>query len=322
MRRALALCGLWLAAVGCAHEPPPRPRVPRPAQPLQACHAQRDPRAFALPVRPQAWLSLLVQLDLGRGGVYATHDCLGHAIRYRAPAACSGSVERQDPEPAPVPIARESVIERELGADTHAIWLVTHRFADGTGFGPVALVQREKTGLRVTALGTLRLPSERVQLERWTMRGQPVLVASGETCAADDVAGKSCQRRSHLALQRGDQLLDAPLFDADGRCLQPPDFELRRQAQRRLASGLQRSFELQAKLTHDARHIVVEERLVVRDVDPGAPLLPARELQHIELQRFIEPSHSRLVTRQPSLWTRGVESQTTRITPADAHPPP
>jgi hypothetical protein len=262
-------------------------------------------------------LTLLVRLELGRGGVFATQDCLGRRIHVEpAPDGCGGEPQ-DEASPNPTPIAEESVVERDMGNALHAVWIITHRYDGGDGYGVLALVRRDKEGLATLALGSLRMRTERVKLDHWTIQHQSLLVASGETCSATEPArpagragsSPNCQRSVRIATQRGTRLVEAPLLDPSGKCLQPPGFELARQHERTLPSGLRRRFELTANVTHDARHVVIEERLLVRDLDPSAPLLPAREVQHVETNRLIEPlPGGRLVTRQASLWSRAVEN--------------
>lgn len=305
---SIALLSILAAAVGCSQTTP----KPVTATPIKhgRCWVARDPRTFAAPLRPHTWLSLLVQLDLGHGGVYATHDCAGAAIAIHPRSACTGDVAPSGgDDPTAVPIAEESVIERDLGDSLHLIWIITHRFAGGDGYGPIALVKRERAGLETLALGTLRMRTQRVKLERWTLSGQILVVASGETCGdIRDEGGKlDCNRLLHIAFKRGDQLLDPPVMEPSGRCLQHANFELRRRHQRQLPSGLLRSFELQANVSHDGRHVVIEERLQMRDTDTGTPLAGAREAQHVDLQRIMQVEDSHLITQQPSLWNRAIE---------------
>jgi len=305
----LVLC----AAVSCSRHAKPPVAAAASAPPRQ-CYAARDPRAFAQPVRPHDWLALLVRLELGRGGVFATQDCLGRRIHVeRAPTDCAGDRDRQEDSALSLaPIAEESVVERDLGGSLHAIWIITHRYDGGDGYGVLALVRRDKSGLQTLALGSLRMRTERVRLDHWTIQNQHLVVASGESCTPASATGQSpsCQRTVHIASQRGTRLIEAPLVDPAGKCLQPAGFELAREHERSLPSGLRRRFEMTANVTHDLRNVVIEERLVVRDVDPGAPLLPPREVQHVETSRLIQPlPDGRLVTRQASLWSRAVDGQ-------------
>jgi hypothetical protein len=144
-----------------------------------------------------------------------------------------------------------------------------------------------------------------VNLELWRVQQQAVVVASGEACNHADAA-RGCRRAVRLLVRRMNTLIDAPLTDHSGRCLQQPLIELTRAQQQPLASGLQRSFELTSAVSHDARQIVVEERLVVRDSDPTMPLVPARVVQSIEANRFIRAQGGRLVSEQHPLWSRAL----------------
>jgi hypothetical protein len=313
-RCVIALVWLAFAAISCSHSAPP-PVAKKPDVKHGLCWEPRDPRTFAAPVRAHDWVSLLLRLELGHGGVFARRDCLGRTIPVEPIASCSAA----GPEgtPSSEPIAEESVLVRDLGGDRHLIWIITHRFDSGEGYGPLALVHHARDALELEALGTLRMRTERVKLEYWAIKDDRVIVASGETC--EETRGKEpgCKRSVSLRVQRGMSLVDLPLSDPDGRCLQPASFELAQKQERTLPSGLVRRFELSANVTHDARYVVIEERLLVRDTDPSAPLQPAREVQRIETNRFIQAASGRLVTRQHSLWSRAVDS--TPASPTAAH---
>jgi hypothetical protein len=294
-----SLLGLLLSAA-CASHPAPVPQHP------QRCFLTRTAAEATQPIRPNDWLKLMVQLELGRGGIFALRDCAGRTIDYRPRAICPDlrvGAER----PHPVPIAQEAVIERAVGPDERLIWIVSHRFADGEGYGPLSLVRRVADGIRVEALGSLRMRSERVRLELWQFKREAVVVASGETCGQLD-GRPHCNREVRLMVQRDQDLVDAPLSDLTGQCMQDASFELARHHRERLDSGLLRDFELSATLSHDAHYVIIEERLVVRDIDPGAPTLPPREVQRIEANRFVRADQGRLVSRQHSLWERAVSS--------------
>jgi hypothetical protein len=301
-RRLSMLCVLGALAVGCASHPAAAPVV---AHHDGLCFMPRERAAFAQPLHAQDWVKLLVQLELGQGGVFAARDCTGHPIRWepRTSGMCPGeSTELETPVPAP--IARDSVIERSLGGGNYLLWVVSHRFANGDGFGPLAFVRRLPTGIEVDALGGLRMRTERVNLERWMIRGEAVVVASGESCAHDGTEG--CQRAARLLVHKGSELLDPPLLDPSGHCLQEASIEMARRHEQTLPSGLQRSFELTSAISHDARFVVIEERLVVRDIDPNSPAMPPREVQHVEANRFVHVQGGRLFSKQHPLWARAL----------------
>ncbi|HEX4354686.1 MAG TPA: hypothetical protein VHZ95_17270 [Polyangiales bacterium] len=295
---------LALALFGCASQPKPT-AVHREG----LCFMARDRSVYAQPLHAHDWVKLLVQLELGQGGVFALRDCTGRAIEWKPSQdqVCSGETLESE-SPTPSPISRDAVFERSLGGGEYLLWIVSHHFANGDGFGPVALARRLPDGIAIEAIGDLRMRRERVNLELWTIQKKEVVVASGETCN-HDVGAESCQRAARLLVHRADALLDAPMIDPSGQCVQTASIELARRHEQTLSSGMRRSFELTSSVSHDARYVVIEERLVVRDTDPNSPLLPPREVQHIEANRFVSVQDGRLLSRQHPLWTRAL-SQT------------
>jgi hypothetical protein len=324
--RAVALMAA-LMCTGCASRARPQsPAKVAAATPAQTqtrglCFVARDANAARQPVRAHDWLSLLTKLELGRGGVFVTRDCLGRWINYLPAAQSCGRATPNEPEPKRVPVAEETVIVRDVGDDTYVVWVITHRFGDDDGFGPLAIVRRDQTGLWVEALGTLRSHMDRLKLEGWNIQKDVVIAASGESCRRTGNGQRQCERSTELLLQYGQQLISANVVDPQGRCLQPGRFELARTHQQSLGANLARNFELNADLTHDARYVVVEERLLVRDVEPGTTQAP-RVVQRVETRRLLQPWAGRLVTRQDSLWRRVVEatSATPSVGPKNLRP--
>jgi hypothetical protein len=315
----LACACVALLGAGCAKRARPpvtaraAPAAPAP-QPHGLCFVARDPNAASQPVRAHDWLSLLTKLELGRGGVFATRDCLGRWINYVPAASSCGTTPRAEVEPRRVPVAEETVVVRDLGDTSYLVWVITHRFADDDGFGPLALVRRDNDGLAVEAIGTLRSHTERLKLEGWNIQKELVIAASAESCRRAQSGQRQCERSTQLMLQYGQQLIMASVVDPQGHCLQTGSFELARSHEQPLGGGLTRNFELNADLTHDARYVVVEERLLVRDADPSAAGQPARVVQRLETRRLLQPYAGRLVTRQDSLWRRVVDSAPTTPT--------
>jgi hypothetical protein len=109
----------------------------------------------------------------------------------------------------------------------------------------------------------------------------------------------------------------APVVDPQNRCLEQAQFPLARSHERQVGAGIMRTFELSSDITHDARYVVVEERLLVRDADTRSQSQPARVVQRVETRRLLQPYAGRLVTRQDSLWKRAVDSATR--SPSAAH---
>lgn len=316
----LSACAL-LFTVGCAkRQRPPASAATAAASPEPArgmCFAPRHPNAANQPVRAHDWLSLMTRLELGRGGVFATRDCLGRWINYAPQSNACGTTAYAHSEPRRMAVAEETVVVRDLGDGSYLVWVITHRFEDGDGYGPLALARRDNSGLWVEALGVLRMHSERVKLERWNIQKEIVVSMSGERCSQAQNGQRRCERSTQLLLQHGRQLLAAPVVDPQNHCLEHGQFQLARSQERALGSGLMRTFELSADITHDSRYVVVEERLLVRDADARSQAQPARIVQRVETRRLLQPYAGRLVTRQDSLWKRALDNAA--ATPSAPH---
>jgi hypothetical protein len=318
MKRVSCWLALFAQAVwlfGCATTAPAP--VARPVVHAGVCFMARDRAALAQPVRAHEWLKLLVRLDLGRHSVVALRDCTGRVIR-PPPAATLGCRAASSSElPVPTAIGQASLIMRDVGRNEQLLWVVSHRFRNGDGFGPLALTRRVADGIEVSALGTLRMRMQRINLELWRVQRELVVVASGESCS-ESSAAHGCQRVLHLLVHRRHALLDAPLLDTKGRCVQESPIELSHWQEQSLASGLRRSYELNSAVRHDARHIVLEERLVVRDIDPAVPTQTPREVQRVEANRFVRVMGGRLISQQHPLWSRVLPQVSVSNQPAGA----
>src|SRR5262249_52660271 len=128
--RAARIALLLVLCASCGSGPKKLPGI---------CFAQR--REPGRPVTPSEWLNLIVKAKEQNGGICAQEDCTGWPIKFTpAPDNC---VVKTPPlgTPQPVPLTEESIVERMLPNDQRLIWVITHRFDNGDGFGPVALVQ-------------------------------------------------------------------------------------------------------------------------------------------------------------------------------------
>ncbi len=150
------------------------------------------------PIRPEEWLSLIVGSTDGQRTV---QECTGDPIRLPQPSeACQEALEErreedpdfeEEPPPVPVTLSADSVIERRASKSQRLIWIITHQFANGDGFGPIALVKREDTEdegtiLRVTAMGNLRARKLRVRLRIETIQVPEMAIVYGEHCPEED----------------------------------------------------------------------------------------------------------------------------------------
>jgi hypothetical protein len=255
------------------------------------------------PVTPGEWLKLVVRLRPGTQSMYADHDCTGSPIHFTpAPNNC---LVRVPPigRPRPVAITEASIVERMLPNDERLIWVMTHRFENGDGFGPVAHVRIYPNGLAVSAIGPLRLRRERVALELWKVGGQGLLMATGETCH-NRKDPTTCHRAANVLVHYGNAFLDPPITYRDGRCIDVPWIELSREDDLPLDTGWNRHFKITSSLSHDERYLVITEQVQVIDSDPNRPEIPSRQVRRIDTERFIHLDKGRLHTRQHPLWPR------------------
>jgi hypothetical protein len=291
----LTLLLVSLGASACHHKKPPEaPKL---------CFSERSKAEAARPLRGNDWIKLAVKPVIERGIVYAKQDCTGREIRWQPPPA--SCIVKSPPllNPAPAPLNEESVFERMLPGERRLVWVVTHRFTNGEGFGPVLLARILPTGLEAEAIGELRMRTERVQLELWTIQGNQVVVAGGETCVKPSDPS-TCQRAQSVLVLYQKTLAHPVLTYQDGRCIDEPWVELKRQEDLPLDSGWSRHFEITSSVSHDQRYLVITEQVVVQDADPNAPDLPPREVRRIDTDRFIHVEGPRLITRQHPLWPR------------------
>jgi hypothetical protein len=261
-------------------------------------------------LRPNEWANLLVRSY--NAGQTSSQNCVGSNIEWR-PTDRECEVHEPEDEPAPqaVPITDESVI---IGrSDTVAIkpvWVITHRFQDGDGFGPVAITERTAEGVSVRAIGTLRLPMERARLRLRETGGQRILVADGERCpseeersqaeqpaapaqgqseeGAEEAQPPTCLRSSRLLPVVGDEVRNPEVRNREGRCLGPALVHLSREHRAGLANGWERVFRLAASMEYRGGSIIVHEQVTAEDRDPRDPGRPARPFRTTDGDRVIQ----------------------------------
>jgi hypothetical protein len=296
---SIGLCSTLLLVLllgACGGDPPPRP------PPL--CFLDRG-KSFGSPppVKPEEWMRAIVKPKAVRDQVIAEHDCTGSEIKWvPPPASCIVKSPPLDP-PVPQPLSEELIFERMLPEDRRIVWIATHRFANGEGFGPVAVARILKNGIEVEAIGHMRLRMERVDMQLWQIEQNKVLIAAGEMCAKKSDAS-SCHRAINSLVMSDKALVNPPITYRSGRCIDAPWVEVKRMEDLPLETGWNRHFEITSSVTHDKRYLVITEQVRVQESDPNAPDIPPREVRRIDTERFIHVEGPRLVTRQHPLWPR------------------
>jgi hypothetical protein len=264
-------------------------------------------QSAAQPVRARDWVELITRPKALAQQIFADLDCTGHEIWWEPPDSDCVVKTPLLEAPRPTQLREGDVFERTVSADVRLVWVVTHRFANGEGFGPIAVVRIHRDGLEVEAIGALRLRTERVKLELWHIGSRAIIVASGETCSAKNDPG-SCQRAANVLIHFRKTLFSPMVSYPNGRCIDEPWIELRREEDLPLESGWNRHFELLSTISHDDRYLVISEQVVINDSEPEAPNVPPREVRRIDTQRFIHLKDARLITRQHPLWPRVLPS--------------
>jgi hypothetical protein len=284
--------------------------APRPAPKHGVCELPLpEDHGRTRPLRPSDWLGLLLVEDARRDLRMAGSLCTGERIEHTPlPADCE--VQTTDPGvPEPVPLTEASVVERMLPDNRRLIWIMTHRFPNGDGFGPIAAVTLGEHSVYVGSLGLLRLRPERVDLNLWEIGGKVVLMAAGESCT-DPQNLSTCRRAANILVFDGDHFRAVPIRRAGTHdCIDAPWVEYKREADLTLDSGWNRHMRIVASLDHDQRYVVITEQVDVTDSDPEHPDVPSRDVRRVDGQRFVHVEGAELFSRQPPLWPRIIPSQ-------------
>jgi hypothetical protein len=259
--------------------------------------------------RASDWVQVLLKTDRRGDGLYASRICTGELIEHRAlPAAC----EVQTPDPGvtdATPLTEASVIERILPEGRRLVWIMTHRFPNGDGFGPVAAATIEQGQIRVGSVGLLRLRPMRVDLELWAIGQKAVLMAAGESCK-DPQRASTCRRAANLLVFDQGRFHSAPIRRSDTHeCIDAPWVEFLREADLTLENGWNRHMKIVTNINHDQRYVVVSEQVDVADTDPAHTDVPARDVRRIDTERFIHVDGPYFYTRQSPLWPRIIPTQ-------------
>jgi len=273
-------------------------------------------------MRPDDWIQLLVISQQDGPARIAETLCTEERIEHKPlPSECE--VQTADPGvPAPVPLTEASVVERILPEGRRLIWIMTHQFPNGDGFGPIAAVTLADGKAYVGTLGLLRLRPERVDLNLWKIGRETVLMAAGERCKQPQNPN-SCRRAATLLVYDRGHFRAEPILRAGSEvCIDAPWVEYKREADLSLDNGWNRHMRIVANVDHDPRYVVITEQVDVADTDPSHPDVPPRDVRRIDTERFIHVEGGQLRTRQAPLWPRIIPTQGRLQVDDEAEPPP
>jgi len=259
-------------------------------------------------LRTEEWADLVVRSY--REGGEVSQNCVGDSLQWRATdEACDVHEPDDEPPPGAIEQTEESVIVgRSDTAARKPVWIITHHFEDGDGFGPVALTERSPEGVAVRAIGTLRMPLQRARLRLRESGGQEFVVADAERCPPEededdapdppaDVADgeetgeedeePTCIRYARILPVVGDQLMSPEVRDREGHCLGPNQVWLSREQTVGLENGWERRFRLAASMEFRGGAIIIHEQVTAEDSDPRDPGRPARLFRTTDSDRVV-----------------------------------
>jgi hypothetical protein len=256
-----------------------------------------------IPATARDWLKLVVQTQVTNEGYVAEYTCMGEPIEPQPPPLNCQVQSGYIGTPKPVPLVESSVIESRLSGGRSIVWIVTHRYPNGDGFGPIAITRNEGNRLVVGVLGQMRLRTTRVELSVWDIQGRSVLVGQGESCR-DEAKPDSCKRAANILVYTAQHLLTVPISDPQGQCIDEPWVELHMETDKDLENGWNRHFEINTTVGHDDRYVVLTEGVKVDDSDPNNPDVPSRTVREVNTERFLHVEGPRLVSKQQPLWPK------------------
>ncbi|HYO93114.1 MAG TPA: hypothetical protein VER33_01330 [Polyangiaceae bacterium] len=228
------------------------------------------------------WSLILPSFDPASGSVdRSAPDCAGRLLLDRpellqAEGARTGSISTK-PEDAVVTAAPNGF---------RIVWLRTHRFADGTAAGPLALVRPKEGYAEVYATGLYRgnSKSSRFVLER--MGPRIVITATDEGCAGVK-PNEDCETSFAVFLMHAGRLAPAAHFPLD---------RIHYGAAPGVSGTVQ--YRLTATPVFHKQSIRVVEQVVVRDVNQG----PIRKS---DLERVFKLNErGNLIPTADSLWSQ------------------
>jgi len=223
----------------------------------------------------------------------------------------AGECREPGPEPLALqPSARltdEDLVLQTVDANLRLVWVITRRFSNGEGLGPIGLVERTEEGFVVRALGSLRAYPRQAELRLERAGDVTVLFAEGEACTRE--LEPVCRRMVRVLPLRQGRFFAEGVVSSAGTCLGPTWFPLSRVQRLSLPNGLHHKVEFTSSLSVKAEGIVVDEQVMMYELDPRQPSLPPRLYRTSQAQRLLKVQQSRLEGTEPSLWIRMLEPE-------------
>ncbi len=204
------------------------------------------------------------------------------------------------------PLTAEDIVINEGPDGTSLVWVQATHYKNGEAIGPVALVEWNKAGVAIRALGTLRAQTNKARMRiEVTGSGQRILVVEGDECNLED--SKVCKRIMKLLPILDGRFATVPLKlnaeEAQGAdvCLGDAAFALFEQYTSDLPDGWIRTFQIARSVTFEGGDPLVSEQVVIKDKDPNQPEAPAQDFREAASDRTLVYKDRYFETRG-SLW--------------------
>jgi hypothetical protein len=219
-------------------------------------------------------------------------------------ADCSGRPLLSDPSLAEAEGTRSSLAVKPedhtvvKGPDGfQVVWLRSHRFADGTFAGPIALLRPKEAYAEAYAIGLYR-GTPATSHFAYQRLGPDILVTAANEACAGAPAGQGCESTVVLYLARDGSLSPAGEFSLD---------RVKYGTAPAVAGTVQQRLTSTPK--YKAKSVIVTEQLVLRDSSQN-------EIRRATLDRTFTLKNGKLVSDVESLWAQ--------VSPpaAPAAPPP
>lgn len=277
---------LTVAAAGCKSSGP----VAVCVDPVSADPSKRE-------VRTEEWMTLLL-----RG---QDRTCTGDKIEPKPlPEKCAAVEDTSAPLPLKE-LGDDDLVVNRVDKNRRLVWLITRRFANGEGVGPIALAELGKEGIAITAIGTLKALPDAAKLRLHPLgegrKAGEVVTAEGGRCTKDS---NDCDRSLVLLARRSTAFTTEHLESDRGECLGQAKIDLSKRKQTKLDNGWHREFELSAAPTYQRDGIVVHEVVTVRDFDPKNRDATIKEVRRAEGDRMVRWVDGLLVVSEIPLWER------------------
>lgn len=246
--------------------------------PTTVCHRSVASEAEGTEREEAAWTSLLVDDGEGR------RSSCERALARTPPSEprCAGAPPAHGQLFAIPP--RLAAVARRPGEDD-VVWVATHRTADGSLSGPLAIVRHTAVGLEVQALGTHAGPGE---------QAHPRILRAGPTTLVVIEAAQGDTRVAHLLVQSGGALVPAALDDPTLGCQSPARIVLRRTDRGPAPGGWRERRVRTATIDEEAGTFVVREHLSVEEVDSDGPDARVRARRDSDRVRTLTAAGARL----------------------------